>query len=401
MNITRYNFKRAMPLIAHTLRTSDFIAFDFEFTGLQFSQELANHQTDSMSLRYWKHAQSVRKYIPPQMGICGFRYFEEEEEGRLECYPFNFYILPYSFDQLPGLDKHFLASVQSFNFLADNRFDFNKLFYESVGYMSHHDYKDYQRQQKAPQQFPVQHADSPECVIYCNSQYLAIRSWLDGEGREDDPRNTLRLDVSNTRAKLFQSLIRNIPRMFPRDMLDCELVNEENTLEMYVEIKRSSPELRKAQETHRVREQRLFELQRFVHGRKISGDFETTQRAMLEFISKEDKEWVKKHENFEALIKNEFHTIFTDPGRLNKLLELTNPANSAVGGLSEVERELELLDLLSSKVVESVPTATDDALGFTRVVDFVAQLKKPLISHNGLLDLMFLYDKFYRPLPET
>jgi hypothetical protein len=52
-------------------------------------------------------------------------------------------------------------------------------------------------------------------------------------------------------------------------------------------------------------------------------------------------------------------------------------------------------------VVESQPTPTDDALGFTRIVDLMADLKKPLITHNGIMDLMFLYDKFYRTLPET
>ena len=77
------------------------------------------------------------------MGICGFKYFEEQE--RLECYPFNFYILPYSFDNMPGLDKNFTVSLNSFGFLAKNKFDFNKLFYESVGYMSHHDYKEYKK----------------------------------------------------------------------------------------------------------------------------------------------------------------------------------------------------------------------------------------------------------------
>jgi poly(A)-specific ribonuclease len=57
--------------------------------------------------------------------------------------------------------------------------------------------------------------------------------------------------------------------------------------------------------------------------------------------------------------------------------------------------------MLASKVVESIPTPTDDALGFTRVIKFIADLHKPMISHNGIMDLMFLYDKFYHPLPET
>jgi hypothetical protein len=79
--------------------------------------------------------------MPTQMGICGFKYFEQED--RLECYPFNFYMLPYSFESLPYMDKNFAVSISSFEFLAKNKFDFNKLFYESVGYLSHEDYELY------------------------------------------------------------------------------------------------------------------------------------------------------------------------------------------------------------------------------------------------------------------
>jgi len=35
------------------------------------------------------------------------------------------------------------------------------------------------------------------------------------------------------------------------------------------------------------------------------------------------------------------------------------------------------------------------------VVELMSSLQKPIISHNGILDLMFLYDRFYKPLPET
>jgi hypothetical protein len=94
-----------------------------------------------MSFRYWKYRENIRRFLPTQMGICGFKYFEQDD--RLECYPFNFYMLPYSFENLPNMDKNFSVSVSSFAFLAKNKFDFNKLFYESVGYLSHEDYEKY------------------------------------------------------------------------------------------------------------------------------------------------------------------------------------------------------------------------------------------------------------------
>ena len=48
MNITKYNFKKSLPLIFHTLRSSDYIAFDFEFTGISSNPDLVNNQTDSV-----------------------------------------------------------------------------------------------------------------------------------------------------------------------------------------------------------------------------------------------------------------------------------------------------------------------------------------------------------------
>jgi hypothetical protein len=39
--------------------------------------------------------------------------------------------------------------------------------------------------------------------------------------------------------------MRNLAKMFPKDMLDCELVNEENSLEIYLLIRKTTPELRK------------------------------------------------------------------------------------------------------------------------------------------------------------
>jgi hypothetical protein len=40
-------------------------------------------------------------------------------------------------------------------------------------------------------------------------------------------------------------------------------------------------------------------------------------------------------------------------------------------------------------------------LGFTRIFRLIVQFKKPLIFHNGFMDILFLYEKFYEPLPET
>ncbi len=48
--------------------------------------------------------------------------------------------------------------------------------------------------------------------------------------------------------------------MFPKEMLDCELINEENSLEIYMLIRKTTPELRKKLEEHKLRSERYLEL---------------------------------------------------------------------------------------------------------------------------------------------
>ena len=76
MNINRFNHKRALPLIVESLQKADFIAFDFEFSGLQLDKDtLSNHLTDSIELRYWKYKQNITHFSPLQLGLCGFKYY--------------------------------------------------------------------------------------------------------------------------------------------------------------------------------------------------------------------------------------------------------------------------------------------------------------------------------------
>ncbi|CAF0716460.1 unnamed protein product [Brachionus calyciflorus] len=44
---------------------------------------------------------------------------------------------------------------------------------------------------------------------------------------------------------------------------------------------------------------------------------------------------------------------------------------------------------------------TDSHLGFTKIFRLLVQYKKPLVVHNGIMDLMYLYEKFHDTLPST
>lgn len=64
------------------------------------------------------------------------------------------------------------------------------------------------------------------------------------------------------------------------------------------------------------------------------------------------------------------------------------------------DTDSDLLQFLASKVLDS-RIDFNDALGLTRIVEFISLLKKPIITHNGMLDLMFLYNSFFEPLPPS
>lgn len=51
MNVTRSNFKQALPTVYDSLKKSSFVALDFEFTGVVSHELLRNSNIDSVSLQ--------------------------------------------------------------------------------------------------------------------------------------------------------------------------------------------------------------------------------------------------------------------------------------------------------------------------------------------------------------
>lgn len=38
-------------------------------------------------------------------------------------------------------------------------------------------------------------------------------------------------------------------------------------------------------------------------------------------------------------------------------------------------------------------------IGFSKVFKLLVKLKKPIVGHNSLVDLMYMHQQFYKPLP--
>lgn len=137
MEITKKNFNDELPSIREAIQEASFFAMDCEFTGLASDRLIFPFDTPEEV--YLKTIEASPQYIIVQFGLCAFR-VEPPAEGdeskapprvTYKCY--NFYCYP------KGRTHVFSCQGESMRFLADNGFDFNKLFREGLSYASEAD----------------------------------------------------------------------------------------------------------------------------------------------------------------------------------------------------------------------------------------------------------------------
>ena len=141
MNVTKDNFEQLLPQIIEDIKAADFIAIDCEFTGLVKDKLDRIDIMDTAAERYRKVSSSVRHFLPIQVGICTFHYFEHKTGGYYQAKPYNFYVFPKSGNRYFGLDRVFSTQVGSLEFLLENKFDFMKWATEGISYVNRDDYE--------------------------------------------------------------------------------------------------------------------------------------------------------------------------------------------------------------------------------------------------------------------
>ena len=230
------------------------------------------------------------------MGICGFEINEPEE--KLITYPFNFYILPFS-DEI--LNKRFSSQASTFEFLMNNNFDFNKLFYEGLQYISNEDKERIQSSQERRNVKDKFRSDN----IERSTEYQAF-------------------------VNLYWEKI--------EIKLNEVIKGKENNIEVQINIK-----------FVKVKIYKYFEM-------KLETGFPS-----LQFSFNYDSEFLP-----ERTILN-IHISKDNRGYLN----------------------------------EDTTEENDTQFGFMEIINLLIELKKPMITHNGFIDILHLYDKFVEHLPEN
>ncbi|KAF8933437.1 hypothetical protein BGZ47_010872 [Haplosporangium gracile] len=133
MEIVRENFQRELPYIKEAIEECEFIAIDAEFSGLHTEP---NRRTQNTTLEegYEDLRKSASKFLTIQIGISTFKF--DPSNGSYLAKPFNVFVFPTTLTGYSPQGRCFLTEASSLDFLAKNRFDFNKWVYQGVHYMT-------------------------------------------------------------------------------------------------------------------------------------------------------------------------------------------------------------------------------------------------------------------------
>lgn len=124
--VTKNNFDEVLPVFQQNLKNSLFTTFDFELTGLTTPDSFEEFN-DSEEERYAKLARSVRSYVPIQFGVTLWRKeVTPDNKTIFIANPYCFYLAPRG--------QNFTVSMDAFDYLAANNYDFNTTFSSGISF---------------------------------------------------------------------------------------------------------------------------------------------------------------------------------------------------------------------------------------------------------------------------
>uniref|UniRef100_A0A669QLU8 Poly(A)-specific ribonuclease PARN n=1 Tax=Phasianus colchicus TaxID=9054 RepID=A0A669QLU8_PHACC len=135
MEVIRSNFKDNLSKVYEAVEEADFLAIDGEFSGISDGPSVSalTNGFDTPEERYQKLKKHSMDFLLFQFGLCTFKYDHTEEKYIMKS--FNFYIFPKPFNR-SSPDVKFVCQSSSIDFLANQGFDFNKVFRNGIPYLN-------------------------------------------------------------------------------------------------------------------------------------------------------------------------------------------------------------------------------------------------------------------------
>ncbi|CRL01322.1 CLUMA_CG014416, isoform A, partial [Clunio marinus] len=256
MEIVKKNFIDFLPEVIKDIEECAFISFDGEFTGLASERNIMPFDTSQEY--YEKQMKTSSGFILIQLGLTFFKIKPESEKVSLKSY--NIFVYPQS------KNATFQCQGQSLSFLAENGFDFNKLFKNGISFCNAMEEEKLRQEMQEKQDLRLEQLKENsndeeqdttarnyipipenEKEIIANAQ-LKIQSIIDGKEK-----NATFDKLNNFQRKLIYELIE---REFHNKVSTSTKNLENNRKVLIVEVKRTAEE-ELGLERHRQKEEEL------------------------------------------------------------------------------------------------------------------------------------------------
>lgn len=192
------------------------------------------------------------------------------------------------------------------------------------------------------------------------------------------------------------------------------LSNRESFLEAWRNaIKSGDSELRKdnkkqkvlSKENMKLMNQILTEVDKMAYGSQTKLEYEIDSYLLRQKLTTTIRQKYpgmnvsyQKEESQFKILKND---CFTPPSKLiTSIQDDYFDSEEQKTGLSETNDKLSIKELEKAHNREVIEKYRN-TMGFSLVIEEMINCRKPLIGHNCIYDICFLYDQFIAPLPET
>ncbi|EEY53399.1 Poly(A)-specific ribonuclease PARN-like protein [Phytophthora infestans T30-4] len=132
---------------------------------------------------------------------------------------------------------------------------------------------------------------------------------------------------------------------------------------------------------------------------QLSDDGMAFQKDVKQQLAKWIAGGAKKGEKLFVPTRNSFYSMIVHETARAKASYLYSEA--ADGGVQVSYLSKKMKDELIAAKVKEMRKEMDEAIGFSKVIEALSESKLPVVGHNALLDFVYVFHQFCKPLPET
>ncbi|CAH0480311.1 unnamed protein product [Peronospora belbahrii] len=157
--------------------------------------------------------------------------------------------------------------------------------------------------------------------------------------------------------------------------------------------------LSKAERMEKHLKRRIDGLTKINKNLQLSDDGVSFQKEVKEQLNQWIAGGAKKGEKLVVPTRNSFYSMIVHETARARASYLYSEGTEGGVQVSYVSRKVK--DELIAAKIKEMQREMDDAIGFSRVIKALSETKLPVVGHNALLDFVYVFHQFYKPLPET